>query len=910
MENKDFLITFTDLIQLFKRGKKCIGRTCLICALLGCLFGLLRPVVYIAKGSFRDKATSESSAQDTSASLKILGLNDSGTSEALSWMQSRHLLGKLAERLALQAEIEKKPPSLLARVFANVQVETALWMKLKRPSLPDLQKEIAVVEVDYSPEYPTVLTIAPLDAARYQVAEKGKVIGQGTFGAPFQTAAYSFTLAAHHAKEPSKLVLWPKWKVVDDLVKTFQIKADTKDKTLFNLSFAHRDRKLACAGVNQLMELYLEQMRHQHRFLLQEHLSYLQKRQDEMNENLKSVLEQHVAALSSDLSTSGFPSSESVIDYLAETQLQYTKSLHAIEMEIIRLKNFKESGLVYHDHYHSEEDPHTINAALAEIRQLKKQSDVIELALKNHAFEQNLSKFADLIEEHKNVHLYAAEVKEISEKLKNNEALAKAYRLFQEPRYIAGVWNDRLQLSAGDDYTLCSAHFQNYLGNLEHFFEVYEKTLKERITHQQNPPDELQGINLETAQEVYGGYCKTLSDIESNRRQFEYVLEQMHDAQFEISSLSAILSDPVSQRMIEKASGLELSLKEEGNRSVKEVERLKGELAAHRGFLHTHIRQSLELIKIREKLLHEKSYNLQQTTLELIQQQISILEKYLEDFIETRLANLMQEKQYIYQQQAGLQEEMGKIPGKWVFEKMIDQQMRLNQQLMAELTKLVENKNISTNLEAVRSTPVDFALPPVHPRPPRILLFSLLGAVLGLFFSTGYLFGKTIIGGLTASPDNLKHAGAHVSGGLRSLLSYFEAAKPSSACRDLLLVLGSAPNFAEELALLLAKMDYRVLLMPLPCGQKVHSQGTYDSVEADPFAQCEALAGKRFQTLYKDLTSRYDWIIAYTTALPTSVEAEVMSANFERLALAISSETVEELNSWLKQNKKITYLFY
>ncbi len=930
-KEEEFLITLADLFHLFKRSKRKIGLACFAFALIGALFGLSRPAVYVAKGSFRDKAPSESNnAQDVSASLKILGLSETGTSEALSWMQSRHLIGKLVKRLSLQAEIQNKN-SLFDRFRDNLKVEKALWMNEKRPSLADLEKEMVVQTVNYQAEYPTELTVTPLDSLAYQVSNKGKVIGSGRFGEPFQTDNYSFTLAAPKNPKACRLTLWPQWKVVDDLVKTLQIKADTKDKTLFNLTYAHRDRSLACSCVNELMELYLEHMRYQHRFLLQEHLSYLQKRQDEMNENLKTVLEEHVSTLSSDLSTSGFPSTQSVIEYLSETLLQYTKSLHLIEMEIIRLKNFRDSGFAYHDQYRSEDDPYTINATLAEIRQLKKQSDVIELALKNNAPEQNLlAKFADLMKEHKNIHTYSDEVKEILEKLKGKQPLEKEYSLFQEPRYIAGVWKDRLQDSVEEaDYRLCSSHFQLYLGHLDHFFDVYEKTLKERITHQQNPPDELQGMTLDTAQEVYSGYCKMQSDIESTRRQFEYVLDQMQNPQFEISSLSAILSDPVSQKMIEKASNVELLLKEEGNRSGREQDRLKAELATHRGFLQTHIRQSLELVKIREKLMHEKSYHLQQATLELIQQKISILEKYLEDFIETRLANLEQEKLFIYQQQAGLQQEMGKIPGKWVSEKMIDQQVKLNQQLMSELTKLVENKNISTNLEAVRSTPVDMALPSIHPRSPKIVFFSLLGAFLGLFFSCSYLFGRTMIDGLPVSRDNLRLSGQHVSGTtqdletLRSLMAYFEMAKPQG---DLLLILGRSPNYAEELATLLAMMEFRVLLLPLsfdkPGGEgllaylqgqnlpKIHKKGGFDYIEPGGVSaySSELIGTQRFQKLYKDLSDRYDWVIAYTTASPLSAEAKAVSANFDRIAITLQEEKFEEILPWIKESKKITWI--
>lgn len=944
--NEEFLISLSDLLQLFKRSKKQIAFAFIICALLAALYSLTKPVSYVVTGSFREKASSDAGASDSFSTLKIFGLSENSSSEVVAWMQSRTLMEKLIKKFSLQGQIGKVSRSIdtLQRARENLIVEIALWRKQKRPSLPDIRQDILIQDVVYPYEYPLQLTITPLDEKSYEVKEKKKIVGEGRFGEPFKGETFSFTLLAQQPELTRyNLTLWPMWKITEDLLQSIQIKPDLKDKSLFIIKCFNRNRHAACSYVNQLMDLYVEHIRHEHRFLLTAHLDYLQKRQDEMNEKLKSVLEKHVSTLSVDLSSSGFPSSQSVIEFLSETVQRHTKGLYTIEMEISRLKGFQNSGYAYHDRYRSDDDPYTINATLAEIRQLKKQADTIELALKNHPSKQELlsqkEQFKDLIAKHEHLQLYSGEVKELIAQLSGKKLIKKEYQIFHEPLYIAGVWNDRLKeigsrcySTDSEEYRSCASQFQMYLNNLDHFFEVYDKTLKERITHQQNPPDEMQGINLSVVQEIYVQYSKMLGDIEANRHQYEYVVQEIKKPSFEISSLSTLIQDPISQDMVKRATEIELTLSDEGNRSFKEQERLRGELAGLRSFLEGHIRQSLELLKIREKLMEEKSHKLQQTTLELIQQQISILEKYLEDFIETRLANLEQEKIFIHQQQKNLQREMADIPGKWVSEKMIDQQILLNQNLMSELTKLVENKNITSNLEVVRSSPVDMAFPPAHPKAPRLFLYTLFGGIMGLFFSCAFFFCRALLTGLEVSADNLRLSKQHVSGQLsheletlRSLLAYFEASKPGG--RDMLLILGEGPNYSDRVATLLSMMGFSVLVLPLSFQKegegllqfletqvkepKIHKKGAYDEIEPGGVSlySSEWVGSHRFQALYEELSKRYDWIICYSSASPLSAEAQALKTKFDRIAITLGREKLHDLLFWMGETeKKISFL--
>jgi hypothetical protein len=369
------------------------------------------------------------------------------------------------------------------------------------------------------------------------------------------------------------------------------------------------------------------------------------------------------------------------------------------------------------------------------------------------------------------------------------------------------------------------------------------------------------------------------------------------------------------------------------NRSVKEKERMKKELEIKRRFLGIHLNQTIDLLKLRTGLLKDKIQQLQTATLELIQQKISILEKQLSDSIKTHISNLQEERRLIVENQFELRKEMAVLPQKWASEMIIEHQLKMNAAMVEEVTKLVESKNIATNLEMIQSAPVDLAVPPARPVRPKLILFSLLGAVLGALLISFYIGIKDLIRGLPASREGLELAGLHVSGeiskspvkniaALKRLAGFLSRSKDSAEGSSFLLCKGNGCCLGEEVKNILEKSGSKVLI--IDCTEKADAGKGKGQI---PLALCledwdilnddrleklsvsengafELLISKKFRMLLEELKKRYEWVIAVVNATPISGEAESLISIFDWAAFYISGETQHELYHLIQTLKK------
>lgn len=446
-----------------------------------------------------------------------------------------------------------------------------------------------------------------------------------------------------------------------------------------------------------------------------------------------------------------------------------------------------------------------------------------------------------------------------------------------------------------------------------------------------NRPEEnqFQGLNLETAKELYIDYNKQLNLLEGDILQQRFILDQIKDPEFEISSLSTVLHDSVSNEMISKASSLLLSLRDQRNRSAKDQERLKNELDIKKGFLAVHLKQTLQLLELRQKLLQEKIQALLNITLGLIKQERTVIEQH----------------------QVGLQQEMAKLPKKWVSEKLIDQQMEMNKRMVEEITKLVETKNITSNLELIQSAPIDKALAPLKPRSPYVLLLTVLGAFIGAVISLCFSMVHSIRRGVAVTEDNLRIAGQTVLGTLskqyqtgmnhpctdgdlalfRRITLFLDGDSSkygfSYPERDALLVIGRAPDYSHDIAALLAKKGLRVLLLPLSFDSvsssqeqegllpylegrapspKIEKMNDYDIMPSAGISRYanEYIGSRRFADLLFELRQKYDWVIATTNAEPNSAEAEHLIHLFSCSVITITDQKWHQLESCLTTEKR------
>lgn len=939
----ELLVTFSDLWLICRLAKRKILFIAGLFACLGLLYAITRPVEYRVKASFRDKSKSQVSLPQNSFSAILLsGGNNNNNSEALSLFESNTLLKHLVKKQNLQASISKNETQFprLSTVFANIYVELSLFRNKQGPIFTDPpQPALAVNKLTYSGEISKNFLVKFLDEERFQIVKPHleKAV-EGKLNEPVRIQDATFTVVRCGTDSISGQEYVITCHPIDAVVKALSLKidvtSDKDDQTLLRLEYCCGNRYQAANTLNALMDVYKEYLHAEQQNLLTQQVDYLRSRQVEMESSLQKMMTEHASALSNGVMTTGFPDSNVAMNFLGNAQQRYAQELLAIDLEIKRLMQIQKEDGAHYDRHFTKEGPSEINKIVTEIRSLKQQADSLDLALREEERDSkaNSEALGGLLAQFALVKQLELDAKVLLADLHSNKTLNANLALFTDPRYIVNAWNEQLIVCQGQSHEVCLTNFVIYLENLVHLFHVQSKAIQERLTRQ-NIPSEFQGIDLATAKELYIAYNKEQNSIEANILQKQFIIEQMQKPDFELSSLSSVLTDPVSQEMIGNASPLILSLRDQNNRSSKELERVKDELALQKGFLAAHLSQTVDLHKVHEQLLKEKIRKLQQTTLELVQKEASLLEEHLADYIKTRMSTLLQEHTVLEEHQQELQKEMAKIPLRWISERMIDHQMELNKRMIEEITKLVESKNISRNLEVVQSAPIDLALLETQPKPPRVLLFTLLGFIIGAFIGFGFSIIQALITGVPVSEENLRLARQNVSGSLssqyrsgsamplndhdletlRQASSFLMSEEPSGITKNVVILNAGGINPSEDLAELLTKRGLKVLLLPLffDSSEKAGAEATllkylegmvgrpgiikgkyYDTVSSGGVSRfaSELIGSKKFAELLQQWSQEYDLVIASSSSSIEEANGEYLSSLFDKAIILINGQ--------------------
>ncbi|MEI8365886.1 MAG: Wzz/FepE/Etk N-terminal domain-containing protein [Parachlamydiaceae bacterium] len=861
---QDILISFADLKRVVKKNKRKIYLGILVFALLGFFYALFRPIQYEAHASFREKGKSRS-GMGSGLGAAVLFMGDGAIdSDALTMMTSRKLLEEVVKSQGLQGYITKDefefPFLPLARIKNNLLAEYVSFKKpltlVVRPPIADLKTE----QVFYAGEVPTHLILSVTAPEQYTLLDiTGKNIGHGTFGIPFSTDKFAFTLVRRNPKDLTgsayTLSLLPLEFTANTLKSQLTFLPDKNDKSLLRISHRNSDRNQAAKNLNMLMTAYLDHIQSEHENLSQMQIDYLRERQEDAGSQLESMMLANAEKLSADLSATGFATSDNAMTFLASTQQQLKQKLFTLDMEIQYLEKIQQEGHLNSELVSDTYDFSAINNITAEKQKLTQQSNSLYLALKN-------------------------------------------------------TQNEESPIFNGKDVDASK-----------------------------------QGLDLNVAKEIYVAYVKEQSDLESKARQHSFVINQMSESGFEITSLCTILTDPVSMEMIGRTNSLLLSLKDHDNRSSKEQERLLADLTIQKEALKMHIQQSAILLHLRQNFVKEKIIQLQKVLLSLIQEQMSILDQQLLDSISNAVQNLKQGKALLEENLLELRTEMASFPKQRAAEQLITQQMKINQALVEEVSKIVESKNIANNLEKFQSAPVDVAIAPIHPSPPRLLLFTIVGSIAGAFLSCCWVLAWSVIVGVEASPENLRHAGFQVAGmlsemrrknegdillldsdldALRRLIAYITSApadQKEERGQALVLVEGNGPDYAVPLAELMFKMGLKVLVVDVRfddySGSSVPGMLQYlegkvpapSVIHKDQYSYIgsggvcrysnELLCSRQFKTMLSGMVENYDWVIVSSSALPQSAEAASLLEQIPCASITVSGQSVNDLKTCL-----------
>lgn len=952
-DNDEFIISFSDLVGICKRNKKKIYFGTFVVSALAVLNTLTNPIEYIAEATFRDKA--KAGGGFSTLSLFLGSGIGGGNDDAISLMKSRSVNEELVKRLGIQATVVPMgfSESYPQMIWQNLIVEKAIFNSSQVPSLPDLDPTLRTQEVFYADEVPKGVSIKFLTEDVFEIYD-GEVL-KGRIDEPVKGSNYEFTLVRTNRK-PLKgqlfvIVLNPLESSANNIAKQLRVEPDRLDKNLLNIKYGHRDRHFAVEVVNTLTNVYKDFLREEQNRIIGHQIAYLEQRQEEIADKLKETMESHVHTLSEDMKNIGFANTKIAMDFLNNLQNQFQQKLLNIEFETKRLSKAQEQGYAYYDGYSITGDPAVINQLLTEMRNLKQQGDWLDLALNRTSSadpDESQVFFDTQIQRLERNRQYRQEAKEMIAQLEQGKLPSTEGKLLQDPLYLVNIWHNKLVsvsqnlTKAPEEWQHCQTQFCIYLNNLVHHFDVHENAMQERLVHQQNGNYEYDGIDLNTARELYLSYSRNLNEIESQILQHQFIIDKMHEPEFELSSLSMVMNDYITNDMIVRSNRLAIDLKDSNNRSVKEQERLKEDIDLQKRHLTTHLKNAIELLHLKQDLVKYKIARLQNVTLGLIQQQVTLLEKHLKEYIATRLTDLKQESDIIEDHKIVLRNQMAVLPKKWVSEMLIDQQMEVNRKMVEEVSRLVESKIIGNNIEISQSDTIDKAIPPLHPKSPRVIFFAILGAFMGAFLSTTFVMVRELAIGINASVRNLRISGQHVSGvmtsrkledsthllkdqdldTLRRLVTYLSPAETQDK-KSLLIVQGRGPDYANNLATLLSKKGLRVLLFTLSFDQpaqpeelpgllqflegeapqpKIHVGAHFDTMSAGGISRFsnELLGKQSFQELLNSLKKHYDWIIGVSHTTPEVAETESLMRIFDHSVINITDEKLEDIKGCIR----------
>lgn len=973
---EESVVCLADLWDLMRRYRKAIQRGALVVACLGAFHALTRPVSYEFESSFRQRENGDSGVAPSSMMDYLrVGPSHGLDSKAASLMKSRLLMEQVARTHHLQAVVtgEGQTPGLLRQIGRNLLVEWAYWKGRDAPLFDEpFSSSLVCQDIVYEGEVAVSLQVHPLSSEQYEiVTSSGTKVGTGRFGQPFSHSTYRFTLSWQGAKDPLLsrsygLTLLPLPRVADALVSSMEIDADADDKNLLCLKLCYGDRQRGATILNGIMTSYQEMVKQESDVKAQTQVAYLNRRQEETSKALDEVVTGYAKKCAEGITSTGFVDSEKQMEFLGRSQQEYQQRLISIGLELRRLEHLKaEREVALYDRYTATGDSEIINTVLGQIRTLKQQRATLDLALRRESAndpDNTQRVFADQIAQLQEIQSNIREVSSLLHRLTEEQDFS--FPLLQEDRFSIGLWAKRLEQGRQDwlhaapeaerdkqsAWQTQRDNFLSYLKNLLRVLTTQETLVKERMAYQQRPHEEFEGIDLATANQLYFAYQKQLDDLQARERQNAFALEQLKTPHLDLSSLSEVVVDAMSREIVAAAGHTLLALQDDNNRSEREQERLKGELEVKQQFLVTHLQQLRQLDSLNEQVIFDKIKTLQSVNLDLINQQISILEKQLIDYLTTRIDNLAQEREVIRQHLAELHQSMACLPGKWVAEKRLAQDLESSQRIMQEVTRLVESKIISHNLEVIQSSPVDVAMPPLLPKRPGLIKWVFTGGILGACMVGFFAFAKALATGLNASRANIEMLGGYVVGRLskrshesatsklldedletlRRLVGRLALSKRQERGKILLVVQGKGPDYGHHLATLVAKQGLKVLRLAfsLDRAADVESlpgllqflEGTaerphisragekdYDEVAAGGLVRFDAelLASERCRHWLHEMVRRYDLILAVSHAAPFGAETEGNSLCVDHVVLSLSDERLEEARDFIRRQPSL-----
>jgi len=939
LENNDQRIfTLNDVKKLARKLKKKIFRAVWIGAVLGFLLISLKVPQYKVEATFKE----ENEKKEDSLLHNFMGgaIGSLPQPQAATLMKSSQVLRPLIEKLGLQAVVPIKK-SLFSKVFCRIwdNWKAERGLRLKDPDSFIFQ------DVKYVGDLPLFYTIRFTDFNHFSLFDKKNCLGSWMLGEEVCLPEVSLKMA----KIPQDIkvgTLYPlkinPWIiVVESIRKELQIQGSKNNKSILELFLFHRDRHLAVQILNELMFQYQRYLKFDHDQTSLGQLDYLNQKQEQIYNKMSDMFKEHASYLKHSLETKGIAGLKDEMQTLLIPYHALQQSLLRIDLELSRLTQMGKEGSAGG---FADESPFSIEyqKIVCKIQDLKQERDFLEVSLqKDEFFEQIESKLADRQQELKSIRdrrekvQYLLEISKGEQEKTSNELFDANDSLVFLEHPLRGE-NGQGLFSEG----ISSQDFTPYLVNYIRLLSVQEKIVQEKCLYANNTHSHFDGIDINTVRTLFFGYNTKLDTVDELMQQYQELIEKIGGNDFEITSLSAILKDPLSQNLIQEANKISIQLKEEKYHSAKEGERWREEVAFQKKVLEEHLQQLYKVEKLSSELIREKIERLRQIGLDCINREISVLHERMNDSIKERKESLFQEKQIIQKKMEELRSVSADFPEKWRQEKWLDLNIDMGLKMIQVMTELVEGKTVAQHLHHVESKPLDFALAPILPKKPGLFTSAALGACLAGFSFFSACLLSSILSGFPTTIDKLKAMKYPVSGQISSLcdgpleepatgsdlellrqLSFFIDHPPQA--KVIGLIEGKGPDYSYALAENLSRRSLRSLIIRCDFDKTLNSsdvpgllqvysgeikdypfrkQRGFDCLTAGGFTVhgTEIIQSKFFQDTLESLKTSYDSIFVLFRSPLLSAESQAALRFCDKVIVTVAGEPAEELTPFMQ----------
>ncbi len=789
-QKEDEFILFSDLFVCLKKHVLSIIFYILLFASLGFFFRLIRDVKYEVKATFKE------SNQPTTVAFGVVEqiFNSVQVKKPLncfSLIQSHFLLKKVIEKLGLQISVFEKGymKPYLTTIKENWKTERK--KNLKDPESFDFEN------VDYKGEKGRNYSLIFQTPNLYEIhlSKKGK-IASGEVGKSLTFDGVTFTLVKTPKKlkynDAYSLSLQPYMSLYSFLKKEMTIQSHVKDRWTYEFTFYHRDRNLAKRILNALLEEYENYLCVETENLAREQIAYLEKRKRDFCLQMDRDLSEHVSFLKENLGKEGFLSLDRQLNifqkkksfflnkkealdkqesYLVESgmPLDEEEEFLSLETEMQSLKKQRDTlDLAFFSSYKEENEKVKIPYTYAEEKIFGCQKRLEEIAFKKKKFDLGadqgrdflFSLFPDLfVPLTKMRSLRFKEISSIPISYVLNMPLALELKGIRGKKSKLKEYLSKISFEREKEGALSKEDERSYLEHQLRLISLQEAILKERLFYPKKYSLADRGIDLNEARKIYQKHLRKKECLEDECEKLKFAKGHLGDVDFEYISLSQILPDPVSSALVEEMGKLVQAIRNSSDVSALEFKRLKQLFKFKQIDLKRYIEQKIALDHSQIKRLGQKIRALRFTILDLLNREISLIEKQIEDRIEQKQKALQTERVLVEGQLQNIEEKLLHVPDQWLRENQLQFKSRMNVKMLEAMAELVESKSIQHRLSQIQSKILDSPYAQIHPRSPYLKLFSLIGGVIGLIIGFFLIIIREYVKGFPLTLKNIEMQG-------------------------------------------------------------------------------------------------------------------------------------------------------